>query len=36
MRYNAPKTAFGAFAAIDQTGQWCAGATVSYRLDLLH
>jgi hypothetical protein len=36
MRYNAPKTTFGAFAAIDQTGQWCAGATVSYRLDLLH
>jgi len=36
MRYNAPKTTFGAFAAIDPTGQWCAGASVSYRLDLLH
>lgn len=36
MSYNAPKTTFGAFAAIDPTGQWCAGATVSYRLDLLH
>lgn len=36
MRYNAPKTTFGTFAAIDQTGQWCAGASVSYRLDLLH
>ena len=36
MRYNAPKTTFGTFAAIDPTGQWCAGATVSYRLDLLH
>ena len=36
MRYNAPKTTFGTFAAIDPTGKWCAGATVSYRLDLLH
>ena len=36
MRYNAPKTTFGTFAAIDPTGQWCAGATVSYRIDLLH
>ena len=36
MRYNATKTTFGTFAAIDPTGQWCAGATVSYRLDLLH
>lgn len=36
MRYNAPKTTFGTFAAIDHTGQWCAGASVSYRLDLLH
>lgn len=36
MRYNAPKTTFGAFAAIDQTGRWCAGASVSYRLDILH
>lgn len=36
MRYNAQKTTFGTFAAIDPTGQWCAGATVSYRLDLLH
>ena len=35
MRYNAPKTTFGTFAAIDPTGQWCAGATVSYRLDLI-
>jgi hypothetical protein len=34
--YNAPKTTFGTFAAIDPTGRWCAGATVSYRLDLLH
>lgn len=35
MRYNAPKTSFGTFAAIAPTGQWCAGATVSYRLDLI-
>jgi hypothetical protein len=34
MRYNAPKTTFGTFAAIDPTGQWCAGASVSYRFDL--
>lgn len=36
MRYNAPKTTFGTFAAIDPTGEWCAGATVSYRLDIIH
>ena len=36
IRYNAPKTTFGTFAAIDQTGRWCAGASVSYRLDILH
>lgn len=36
MRYNAPKTTFGTFAAIAPTGQWCAGATVSYRLDIIH
>ena len=36
IRYNAPKTTFGTFAAIDQTGRWCAGATVSYRIDILH
>lgn len=36
MRYNAPKTTFGTFAAIDPTGQWCAGATVTYRLDIIH
>ena len=35
MRYNAPKTTFGTFASIDPTGQWCAGATVSYRFDLI-
>jgi hypothetical protein len=35
MRYNAPKTTFGTFAAIDPTGQWCAGASVSYRFDLI-
>lgn len=36
MRYNAPKTTFGTFAAIDPTGKWCAGATVTYRLDIIH
>lgn len=36
MSYNATKTTFGAFAAIDPTGQWCAGATVSYRLNIIH
>ena len=36
IRYNAKKTTFGTFAAIDQTGRWCAGATVSYRIDILH
>lgn len=35
MHYNAPKTTFGTFAAIDQTGRWCAGASVSYRFDLI-
>ena len=35
MRYNATKTTFGTFAAIDPTGQWCAGATVSYRLNII-
>ena len=36
IRYNAPKTTFGTFAAIDQNGRWCAGASVSYRLYILH
>ena len=36
MRYNAPKATFGTFAAIDQNGRWCAGATVTYRLDIIH
>lgn len=36
MRYNAPRTTFGTFTAIDPTGQWCAGASVSYRLNVVH
>lgn len=36
VRYNAPRTTFGTFAAIDPTGQWCAGASVSYRLNVVH
>ena len=35
MRYNAPKTTFGTFAAIDQTGRWCAGASVSWRINII-
>lgn len=35
MRYNAPKTAFGTFAAIDQNGRWCVGGEVCWRLTLI-
>ena len=35
IRYNAPKTTFGTFAAIDQNGRWCLGGEVCWRLTLL-
>lgn len=33
--YNAPKTTFAAFGAINQEGQWGAGASVAYRINLI-
>ncbi len=35
MRYNAPKTTFAAFGAIDHTGRWGAGLNVTYRINLI-
>lgn len=35
MRYNAAKTTFSAYGAIDHQGRWGAGAAVSYRLNLV-
>ena len=34
LRYNAPKTTFSAYGAIDQTGRWGAGAEIMYRVEL--
>lgn len=35
MRYNAAKTTFSAFGAVDHTGRWAAGVGVSYRFNLV-
>ena len=35
LRYNAPKTTFSAYGAIDQAGRWGAGASVSYRINII-
>ena len=35
IRYNAPKTTFGTFAAIDQNGRWCVGGEVCWMLTIL-
>lgn len=35
MRYNARKTTFSAFGAIDHEGRWGAGLSVSYRIALI-
>lgn len=35
IRYNAPKTTFAAFGAIDHTGRWGAGVNVTYRINLI-
>ena len=34
MRYNAKKSTFSTFAAIDQNGRWCVGGEVSWRFTL--
>lgn len=33
--YNAPKTTFAAYGAIDHNGRWAAGVGVSYRFNLI-
>ena len=33
--YNAPKTTFAAFGAINHEGDWCAGVNVTYRINLM-
>ena len=35
MRYNARKTTWGAYSAIDNTGRWGAGLNVTYRINLI-
>ena len=35
LRYNAPKTTFSAYGAIDQAGRWGAGAGVVRRFDII-
>ena len=35
MRYNAPKSTFSTFAAIDQNGRWCVGGEACWRLTLI-
>jgi len=35
MRYNAPKTTFSAFGGIDHQGRWGAGASVTYRINII-
>ena len=34
MRYNAQKSTFSTFAAIDQNGRWCVGGEVGWRFTL--
>ena len=35
IRYNAQKTTFATFGAIDHTGRWGAGLNVTYRINLI-
>ena len=35
MRYNAPKSTFSTFAAIDQNGRWCVGGEACWRLTII-
>lgn len=35
MRYNTPKTTFTAFGGVNHEGKWGAGASVSYRFNLI-
>lgn len=35
IRYNAQKTTFSAFGAIDHEGRWAAGVGVTYRLNII-
>ena len=35
MRYNAPKTTWSAYGAIDQQARWAAGVSVTYRMNLI-
>ena len=35
MRYNAPKTTFSAFGAVNHEGKWGAGVGVTYRFEVL-
>lgn len=35
IRYNAPKTTFAAFGAVDHTGRWGAGLNVTYRINII-
>ena len=35
MRYNAPKTTFSAYGAINHEGKWGAGVGVTYRLNVI-
>jgi hypothetical protein len=35
MRYNAPKTTLSAFGGIDHQGRWGAGASVTYRINII-
>lgn len=35
MRYNAAKTTFSAYGAIDHQGRWAAGGSVTYRMNLI-
>jgi hypothetical protein len=35
MRYNAKQTTFSAYGAIDHQARWAAGASVTYRMNLI-
>lgn len=35
MRCNAPKTSWGVYGAIDHQGRWGAGASVTYRMNII-
>lgn len=35
MRYNAPHTTFGVFGAVNPDGDWAAGLSVTYRINLI-